>query len=141
MPRTQLELPRVIKYLSAVEISPEIRCPLSYEHMHEGEWCDGVLTYARYAWKGCEFEAYVVAATDVLSTTDRWEFWAAGIDENDPVVVMPDWWTPDSREATRCSICGTVAPDSWDEGPCNVHAPRTWERITADLETGAEVLP
>lgn len=71
MNQTEATLARAVKFLDAVEVEPGL-----------------------YAWRGCEFECYVTATAETLSTTDKWEYWAAGIDDTDPVVCMPEWWSP-----------------------------------------------
>lgn len=130
---------RAIEYLDAVEVSPELPCPHSHEHMHEGERCNGVLSPARYAWRGPEFEAYVVASKETLSNTDKWKYWTAGIDEDDPVTIMPDWWSPEQRIAWRSIPDNGVRYHAVSDSFVLGDKTRI-EAITADLESGAEVL-
>ena len=78
MSDTKTSLSLAVKFLGATEVMPG--------------W---------YAWRGCEFECYVVASSETLASTDKWEYWAAGIDDDDPVVSMPEWWSPERPFAIR----------------------------------------
>jgi hypothetical protein len=50
---------------------------------------------------------------------------------------MPDWWTPEQRWTYKCPDCGVYAGEDPDASKkCSGAA---WKRITADLQTGAEI--
>jgi hypothetical protein len=54
------------------------------------------------------------------------------------IVTMPPWWTPEQRFAWRTSDGRRVVPDASQRTPGTMRK-LGWERITADLQTGAEV--
>lgn len=85
------------KYLGAVEVAP-----------------------LKFAWRGPEFEAYVVADASVLLMSD-YSGWVAAIEYNDPVLIMPDWWSPEGQ--VYCHVCHHASPHTdqicYCSAPCD----------------------
>ncbi|MHB8392703.1 MAG: hypothetical protein ACYDBH_24505, partial [Acidobacteriaceae bacterium] len=63
-------------------------------------------------------------------------FWAAVIDDDDPVAIMPDWWSPTHRFFVANDDGDSEAYATLDEAECSESGKRVW---TVNLETGEEV--
>lgn len=114
-PQTNDSLSKAIAYLGAVEVAP-----------------------GRYAWHVPIGGTWNVCTADDLLAgfTDAGEIFG---------VPMPAWWEPNQRFARRCTgggvagmRCGAIVSAFMGCGRFKYCA-GYYERITADLETGAEV--
>jgi hypothetical protein len=119
---TNDSLAKAVEYLSAVEVAPG---RFAFHDEVRGRWYVSL------------DDSPMIMVGQMLDTDVHVEhmdmFWERTY-RND-CVLMPLWWTPGQRTITRCTICGgrgkhTVA----HTGDLD-----TVERITADLNTGAEV--
>lgn len=136
MPTTQDALARAVEFLSAVPVQWRI-LDARDEEPDKG---------ARYDYEPTGlplgFRAEAVRFAFVNGTTGAWATFTNARREREsktvfdpPAIPMPSWWTPTQRFAFACGIDRVpqqkIGPDST--------AQPGWNRITADLETGAEV--
>ena len=136
MTKTTDSLASAVASLGAVEVAPPV---CSLRHDHGVTPCEPDPGTTRYAWPSCESENWFVGDDAALLHAHEPEPLDYG-----HFVMMPDWWSPERRFARRCTgrgvegmRCGRIV-EAFEKCGCE-YAMGYYERITADLNTGAEI--
>jgi hypothetical protein len=126
---TNDSLSKAIAYLGAVEVAPA-------DYGERGTLGTILVKPARYAFQyGSHGRWWSASAATIALWWEKRDPDAGGCPH---CVLMPAWWSPQKPETYHCRICG----DYFDESLGDTVLPRCGaapSRITADLETGAEV--
>lgn len=122
-------LAKAIAYLDAVEVAPP-----STEPPARGE-----RAFTRYAVKSPNGRWHTFCeATLAKFAEGPLNHFRYQVTIGRAFALMPSWWTPEQRFAWRSNVTGFLLARNKD-GSTRKRAPWTCYRITADLETGAEV--
>lgn len=137
---TNASLSKAIAYLGAVEVTPG-RYAFTMLRRDHADWRNFTACVSRYEWFTVSADALAVYSSQEYSEA----YWLQAYAK-----PMPAWWSPEQRIMLRCPSCrGLISrwpkEDAWKVDRCEhcdnilIEPDAGYERITADLQTGAEV--